>query len=231
MRILIFPGSRRRQSLNGLLAVMLGSMLEQTCDVDILEPSDVDLPVFNEDLEHDPDVRCKVEAIYERFLAADGLIVASPEYNGSITPYLKNTVDWVSRLARVAPEQGFVNPFQNKPLLLASATAGWSGGVLGLQAARSMFSYLGCLILAECLALPFARDAWDADGSLIDLQFMDLAASTLDRLQVLARNSERLERSPQTKAEYRDGRLCDGGLRGGGADERTLAEIQPGTVR
>lgn len=92
----------------------------------------------------------------------------SPEYNGSVSPYLKNTVDWVSRLQRVLGDQGYINPFFNKPLFLACAAPGGSGGVLGLQSARNLFGYLGSLVLAEQIKLPYAAGAWDEDGSFAD---------------------------------------------------------------
>jgi len=88
-RILIFPGSQRRHSLNRLLALRFESLLKQDFYTEILEADAVDLPLFNQDMENDPGVLDKVIPVYERFHNANGLIVATPEYNGSISPYLK----------------------------------------------------------------------------------------------------------------------------------------------
>jgi chromate reductase len=80
-----------------------------------------------------------------------------------VSPYLKNTVDWVSRLARIDARYAADSPFRGKPLLLASASTGWTGGILGLQDARTIFSYLGCLVSAEQICVSDA-DRWAAEG-------------------------------------------------------------------
>jgi len=179
--ILIFPGSQRKQSLNRRLADHLELLLKQAFYVEMLDGDTVDLPLFNQDLENDNEVIEQVKPVYERFLKADGLIVASPEYNGSVSPYLKNTVDWVSRLPRLLAEEGYINPFHGKPLLLAGATPGQSGGLLGLQNARNVFAYLGALILAEQITLPYAAEAWADDGSLTDPYLDAYIKQTLKR--------------------------------------------------
>lgn len=188
-KILIFPGSQRKQSLNRRLANHFESLLKSEFEVEILEPDNVDLPLFNQDLENNTDVLDQVKTVYEHFLNADGLIVVSPEYNGSVSPYLKNTVDWVSRLPRILAEQGCINPFHHKPTLLASATPGRSGGVLGLQSARNVFSYLGSLILAEQIALPYAAEAWNNDSSLTDPYLNAYIEQALNRLGLIVNST------------------------------------------
>jgi len=171
-KVLIFPGSQRVSSLNIRLAKQISGMLQAEIRIDFLQPDEVDLPIFNQDIERHTETIDKVYSIYQRFHQADGFLVASPEYNGSVSPYLKNTIDWVSRLQRISPDQ-FTNPLQEKPLLLASAAAGSSGGILGLQAARQIFTYLGCMVLAEQICVPRAYMAWNDDGIIED---PDLAA-------------------------------------------------------
>jgi NAD(P)H-dependent FMN reductase len=187
--ILIFPGSQRKQSLNRRLALHIESLLTQDFRVEILEADAVDLPLFNQEMEQDQVLLEKVKPVYERFRTADGLVVVSPEYNGSFSPYLKNTVDWVSRMPRIHAGQDYINPFHSKPLLLACATPGWSGGILGLQSARNLFAYLGCFILPEQLSLPYAAGAWEEDGSLCDLYFNDHLELTLKRFGMVVENA------------------------------------------
>lgn len=167
-RVLILPGSARGASLNRRLARDLARALRPRFDVDLVDPADVELPLFNQDREHDPAVRPILKALHGRLLDADGLLVVSPEYNGSLSTYLKNTIDWVSRLARIESQHGYPNPFQGKPVLLACATAGWTGGRLGLQSAAQLFTYLGGRVWPESILLPCAGEAWDDDGVLID---------------------------------------------------------------
>lgn len=156
-RLLFFPGSLRRQSLQRKLVDYFAEALSGFCEIDILNPEHVNLPLFNQDLEHSELVLSEVIALQARFKAADGLVVASPEYNGHLSPYLKNTVDWVSRLPRIDASFAKENPFRDKPVFLASASTGWTGGLLGLQSARSVFSYLGCLVMADQICVSDAE--------------------------------------------------------------------------
>lgn len=157
----MFPASLRRQSHQCRLLEHLADVIGDTGRIDLL--GDVDLPLFNEDLEASEPLRLRVARLHERWRAADGIIVASPEYNGHVSPYLKNTVDWVSRLERLDAARATANPFAGKPLLLASASTGWTGGILGLQNARSLFGYLGCLVSADQICVSNAAN-WQRDG-------------------------------------------------------------------
>jgi chromate reductase len=156
-RLLFFPASLRRQSHQRRLLDYFAESLSGSCKIDMLAPEEVNLPLFNQDLEQSETVLSEVIALQSRFKAADGFIVASPEYNGHLSPYLKNTVDWVSRLPRIDPHYVKANPFRGKPVLLASASTGWTGGLLGLQSARSVFSYLGCLVTADQICVSDAE--------------------------------------------------------------------------
>jgi len=160
-RLLLFPGSLRRESYQRRLIEYIRPSLADHCEADILE---ADLPLFNQDLEQDPFVIARVEAVHRRFTVADGFVIASPEYNGHVSPYLKNTVDWVSRLSRIDPRFADSRPFRGKPLLLASASTGWTGGLLGLRDARTLFGYLGCLVQAEQICVSDAAH-WSSEGS------------------------------------------------------------------
>jgi NAD(P)H-dependent FMN reductase len=162
-RLLLFPASLRRHSHQRRLIGYFAALIGGSCHIDILDAGEVDLPIFNQDLERLAPVLDRVIALHQRFSAADGIIVASPEYNGHVSSYLKNTVDWVSRLERIDARYAADTPFRGKPLLLTSASTGWTGGILGLQDARTIFSYLGCLVSAEQICVSDA-DRWTAEG-------------------------------------------------------------------
>jgi chromate reductase len=155
--LLFFPASLRRQSHQRRLLDHFAETISASCEIDMLTPEDVNLPLFNQDLEQSESVLSEVIALQARFQAADGFVVASPEYNGHISPYLKNTVDWISRLPRIDARYMEGDPFRGKPLLLASASTGWTGGLLGLQSARSVFSYLGCMVAGEQICVSDAE--------------------------------------------------------------------------
>ncbi len=92
--------------------------------------------------------------------------MACPEYNGQATPLLKNTIDWVSRLAHI--DARFGNPFLNKPVLLCSASTGWSSGALVIQNLRALFGYLGAAVMGPNIGIARAPDQWTADGFQFD---------------------------------------------------------------
>ena len=183
-RLLLVSGSQRRESLNARLLRHLAEPLEGRCDIELLEPQDVDLPLFNQDLEADPAVMRRVHSVHQRFQRCHGLIVASPEYNGQLTPYLNNLIDWVSRLAYI--DTRFVNPFIDLPVLLCSASSGWSGGALAIPQARSLFGYVGCLVIGDTVCVPNAGQAWTDAGYMFDPFFDEQIQIATERVLRLA---------------------------------------------
>jgi NAD(P)H-dependent FMN reductase len=175
-RLLLFPGSLRRDAYQRRLIEYFLTLIGDRCEPDMLV---ADLPLFDQDLEQDAGVIERVAALHRRCVAADGFIVASPEYNGHVSPYVKNTVDWVSRLARVDARFADARPFRGKPLLLACASTGWTGGLLGLRDARTLFGYLGCLVQADQICVSDAAH-WASEGPFrFEPAFADHIASTL----------------------------------------------------
>jgi chromate reductase len=164
--LLLVSGSQRRDSFNARLLRDIATRLAGRCTVDTLEPHEVDLPLFNQDLETDSSVVARVLQSYRRFEASHGIIVASPEYNGQPTPYLKNLIDWVSRLARVDGQ--FANPFLDRPLLLCSASTGWSGGALGMPHARALFAHVGCAVMDDSINVAHVAEAWTGTAFAFD---------------------------------------------------------------
>lgn len=168
-QLLLLSGSQRQESFNARLLNHIAQHLGVTCSFLTVEPFAERLPLFNQDLENDPTVRSIVAELHQAFMACDGIVVASPEYNGQLTPYLKNIIDWVSRLAYIDP--AFDNPFVDKPVLLCSASTGSSGGSAGIPSARALFGYVGSLVFGETLCVPFADHAWTEAGYFFDDDF------------------------------------------------------------
>jgi NAD(P)H-dependent FMN reductase len=140
----------------------LAFSLQWQCAVDLLAPHSMGLPLFDQDLETDADVLATLTALHQRFARCSGIIVACPEYNGQATPLLKNTIDWVSRLAHI--DARFGNPFLNKPVLLCSASTGWGSGALVIQNMRGLFGYLGATVMGPSIGIARASEQWTADG-------------------------------------------------------------------
>lgn len=177
--LLFVSGSQRRESWNSRLLRDVAQRLDGRCRIDMLEPADVDLPLFNQDLEDSRELIARAAALHRRFNASDGMVVASPEYNGQLTPYLMNIVAWVSRLAHV--DGRFDNPFCDHPLLLSSTSTGRSGGAMAMPHARALFGYVGCLIVGGSICVPHADQAWTGAGYAFDPFFDEHIATTTER--------------------------------------------------
>lgn len=183
-QLLLLSGSQRQSSFNARLLHHIAQHLEASCGFLTADPFAEHLPLFNQDLENTPEVRSQVAELHALFMACDGIIVASPEYNGQLTPYLKNIIDWVSRLAYI--DLSFENPFVDKPVLLCAASTGSSGGAMGIPSARALFGYVGGIVFGETLCLGFAHEAWTEAGYFFDDDFEARIHSVSERFAVQA---------------------------------------------
>ena len=179
-RLLLIGASLRRASFNARLLHHVSEFVDERFILDVLHPGEVHLPLFDQDAEADPVILAHLVALHRRISDSHGLIVATPEYNGQVTPFLKNLVDWVSRLPRL--NAGSTNPFLDRPVLLCSASTGWSGGALAIQNARALFGYLGCQVLGDSVCVPYADQAWTEDGFVFDPVFDDQVAGAVERI-------------------------------------------------
>ena len=95
------------------------------------------------------------------FIDHDGLLIASPEYNGSFPAILKNAIDWVSR---PAPGEPSLVAFRGKVAALMSASPGALGGRRGLDHIRSILGNIGVIVLPDQIAVAQAHEAFNPDG-------------------------------------------------------------------
>lgn len=165
--LLVFAGSSRAQSWNRKLAKVAAEAARGAgAQVTHLELADFDLPLYNGDLEtrgipHD------VIRLKEIFHAHPAWLVVSPEYNGSYTGLLKNTIDWVSR--PVAGDPLWANggkPFAGKVVGMLSASPGALGGLRSLSHLAPLLMNLQCWVSPKQFALAKAGEAFDPDGRL-----------------------------------------------------------------
>jgi len=98
------------------------------------------------------------------FKEHDALLIASPEYNSSMPPLLKNTLDWVSR--EWQGESGLV-PYQNKVAAILAATPGTFGGMRMLPHLRQVLNTLGVLVLPGQFSLAHADTAFDPENGAL----------------------------------------------------------------
>ena len=158
-KILVLAGSTRAGSLNRRLArAGAEALVAAGCEVDHLELADVAMPLYDGDLEAASGLPAGAVAFRARLAAADGFMIVSPEYNGSIPGHLKNALDWASR--------GDEDVFEGKVVALMAASPGRLGGNRMLPHLRHVMTVLGCWVVPEQVAVAQAADAFDPDGRL-----------------------------------------------------------------
>jgi chromate reductase, NAD(P)H dehydrogenase (quinone) len=165
-RILAFAGSTRADSYNKkLVKIAVAGAQAAGAAVTYIDLRDYPLPIFDGDLEEAEGLPPNARKLKDLFLANDGLLIAAPEYNSSITAVLKNTIDWVSRpVANEAPLGGFLS----KVAGLMSASPGALGGLRGLVTVRMILGNIKVLVLPDQVAIPKAHEAFNDHGTLKD---------------------------------------------------------------
>ena len=165
-RVLAFAGSARTDSFNvKLVNIAAEGAREAEAEVTVLNLKDFPMPLFNQDLEAaegPPEQATRLKGI---MLAHEGLLIASPEYNSSISPLLKNTIDWVSRPADGEP---MLAGYRDKVAAVMSASPGGLGGLRGLVHLRSILSNMGVLVIPDQVAVTQTHSAFDDHGNLLD---------------------------------------------------------------
>lgn len=165
-RILVFAGSARTESFNKRLARLAAARIEhaggRTTFVDL---RDYPMPLYDGDLEREQGIPEHARRLRALLAEHTGLVVVSPEYNGFITPLLKNTLDWLSRPD--GDEDGLAL-FRNRVGCVLSASPGGFGGMRSLALARQLLANLGVTVLPDQLAVPRAAKAFTDSGELAD---------------------------------------------------------------
>jgi chromate reductase, NAD(P)H dehydrogenase (quinone) len=187
LKILVLPGSTRTGSHNVRLAALAEKELTAV-DVDVTRISllDYPLPIFEGDLEANAGPPPNAIKLKQMIMAHHGVFIASPEYSASVTPMLKNAIDWVSR-ARERGDPAYA-AFKGRAFAIASASPGPSGGLRSLMALRQILE-LGCgaLVIPEQVAIPQADEAFDEIDNIIDAATANLFRAELARLVEMAR--------------------------------------------
>jgi chromate reductase len=184
VRIALISGSLRKESYNTRLIRFVGEQVKDAgVEIDEISLLDLDLPLMNEDLEKNGHPANVLE-LKQRMIAADGLLVGCPEYNGSITPALKNAIDWASRPREGEPTLAC---FRGKVAGLLAASPGRLGGIRGLRHVRTILSGIGTLVVPTEFGLSGAGDAFDETGHLKDEGAAKMAVAVGESVVKIAR--------------------------------------------
>jgi NAD(P)H-dependent FMN reductase len=166
-KILVIPGSLRSASYNVRLAALATKEFTLAeADVTRISLADYPLPIYDADQAKAamPPNALKLKQLLG---AHSGIFIASPEYNASITPLVKNTVDWISVVRE--PGEAQLAVFQNRAFALGGASPGRSGAMQSLLALRQVLA-VGCraLVIPEQVTIPNAEQAFDEMDELRD---------------------------------------------------------------
>lgn len=186
-RILAFSGSARSASFNQRLVEHAArTAVDLGAEVTVINLRDFPMPLMNQDLEREEGVPAEALRLKSLLAAHDGILLSAPEYNSSITPLLKNSLDWVSR--RVGDEAPML-AFRGKTAALLSASPGRLGGLRGLVHVRAVLNNLGVLVLPGQVSIPSAATAFDETGDLANdgdrKRVADLVGALIDTLRRL----------------------------------------------
>ena len=164
-QIVVFAGSIRTGSYNAMVASAVVPLLArfgaEAVPVDL---ADYPAPLYNADIEAESGLPESVVALKRVFQHSSGFIAVSPEYNGSVSPLMKNTIDWMSRRGE---DPTPMLPFRGKVAGLLSASPGRLGGLRGLVELRRVLSGIGVLVVPQQYAVHTAGKAFGEDGSLV----------------------------------------------------------------
>ncbi|MDB5437360.1 MAG: NADPH-dependent reductase [Phenylobacterium sp.] len=189
VKLLAFAGSTRSGSLNqALLDLAVAEARARGAEVTEIRLKDFDLPLYDGDLEASafPDAARELKSLFQ---SHQGFLIASPEYNGSVSGVLKNAIDWASR-----PTDGealtALSAFRGKVAGLMAASISPFGGLRGITHMRQILATIQTLVATEQVLVPFAHGAFEEGGALkeqLPAQLLGgLAARVIDLAQRLA---------------------------------------------
>ncbi|WP_173934594.1 NADPH-dependent FMN reductase [Chelativorans sp. Marseille-P2723] len=167
-RVLVFAGSVRTGALSGRTAdAAVRELALQGVDVTRISLADYPLPLLNQDLEREKGVPENGVKLARMIAAHDGLLIATPEYNASLPPLLKNTIDWVSRVKADAHGRP-MRAFRSKPIALCSSSDGGYAGVRAINHLRAVLVHCQAEVITPQCSVPRAQEAFDESGEFVD---------------------------------------------------------------
>ena len=185
-KILIIPGSLRTGSHNARLAALAAKELALLeTEVTRISLEDYTLPLFDADLAASLGPPLAAVKLKRMLLAHHGVFITSPEYSASVTPLVKNTIDWISRVCD--PGEPAYAAFKDRVFAIGAAANGGQGGLRSLMALRQILE-LGCgaLVIPEQVAVPRADQAFDEMDNLKDDTLATALKAAMRRLVELA---------------------------------------------
>ena len=160
LKILVIPGSLRSGSLNAKLAAVAAHALAlEGAEITRISLSDFPLPIYDGDLQAKSGVPKHAVNLKRMMAAHHGVLIVTPEYNSSVPPLVKNTIDWLTRVQDAQEPRGQV--FRERAFAIAAASESRLGGTRSLAALRLILTACHATVIPNQLALSFAGQAYD----------------------------------------------------------------------
>lgn len=194
MKLLVFAGSARQNSFNRRLAAAATNLARDAgAQVTHVELAEFEIPMYNADLEA-RGTPSDVLRLKSLMFDHPAWLICSPEYNGSYTALLKNTIDWASSPVKGDPlwSDGS-RAFSGKVVGMLSASNGALGGLRAQSHLAPLLLNLKCWLAPRAFALARAADAFDANGGLINASHRTSVQAVIDQVLWAA---SRLQSSP-----------------------------------
>jgi chromate reductase len=173
MRVLAISGSLRSGSYNTALLREAAGLAPAGVELGLYEGLEL-LPPYDEDDDGEDGPR-EAARLRRAIEDADALLIATPEYNGSVPGQLKNAVDWASRPARAGALWG-------KPVAVVGATTGSYGAIWAQADLRRVLGIAGARVLETELPVARAQERFDGEGRLLDEQLRERLGGILREL-------------------------------------------------
>jgi NAD(P)H-dependent FMN reductase len=161
-KILAFAGSLREGSLNKkVVHVAADGARAAGAEVTVIDLRDFDMPIYNADIHQRDGFPEKATEFQQLLIDHDGILICSPEYNGSLPGGMKNAIDWASRLRE--PGQKMYAAFENKIAGIMTASPGSFGGLRALNHLRGILTIMTVKVLPLEIAVTFAHQKFEGD--------------------------------------------------------------------
>lgn len=193
VKILAFDGSGRKGSVNHkLLTAGIAALKAEGASVTEVNLHEFDLPIYDGDLEAQQGLPENVLKLKELFNTHDGFLIASPEYNASIPPLVKNTIDWVSRIRNDGGRP--FSPYRGKVAALCSSSEGNFGGMRCLYHLRAVLMNCQVEIITPQCSVSRAHEAFDENGDFreerLHKMMQNVCRTLIERARMLSTRVE-----------------------------------------
>jgi len=171
-KLLGISGALRKASTNTLLVHNAAALF----GADEFTLADIDLPLYNGDVEEAEGVPAKVQTLADQIAAADAVIISTPEYNKAMSGSLKNALDWVSRTKG--------GPWSGKPVAIMSAAAGRAGGERAQFSLRlAMMAFRPDILQGPEVLVANSSNEFDDNGKLTNDRYIAMLTELMNALK------------------------------------------------